>query len=108
LDPRISRWLSRTGKLCWAVNVLSGRRAIAAKAHTAGGLLTGLSSSRAKRAFQRDLDALVQFSAFVDRGMMRRSDRIPDFRAPRPAARKFNPGLPFAFRVTSTPIRIKR
>ena len=34
--------------------------------------------------------------------------RIPDFRAPRPAARKFNPGLPFAFRVTSTPIRIKR
>jgi hypothetical protein len=43
--------------------------------------LTGLSSSQAKRAFQLDLDALVQFSAFVDRGMIGRSARIPDFRA---------------------------
>src|SRR5262249_32119855 len=75
LDPRISRWLSRSGKLCWTVNVPYGRRATAAKAHTARGPRSppGLSSSRAKRAFQLDLDALVQFSAFVDRGQIGRT-----------------------------------
>src|SRR5215831_10511889 len=61
LDPRISRWLSRSGKLCWAVNVLYGRRASGKGTYGAGIPLTGLSSSRAKRAFQLDLDALVQF-----------------------------------------------
>ena len=84
------------------MNVLSGMRATAAKGtYGAGVPLTGLSSSRAQRAFQLDLDALVQFSAFVDRGMIGRSAPNSGLSRSRPAAGKFNPELPFAFRATS-------
>jgi len=73
----------------------------------AGFLLTaGLSSLRAKRAFQLDLEALVQFSAFLDHGVIGWSVPNSGLSRPRPGAGKFNRELPFADRVTSSPIWI--